>query len=231
MHADDLILISVDDHLVEPPTMFDQHTPARWKDRFPEGRAQRRGRRRLDLRGRRHPQHRAQRRRRSPQGGVRHRADRVRRDAPRLLGRPRAGQGHERRRRPRLDELPVVPQLQRPAVRGQRRQGPRPRRGAGLQRLARRRVVRGLPGPLHPHGPAGAVGPPARGRRGPSPRRQGRATRSPSPRTRRPSATPASTPTTGIRSGRRCATTTWCCPSTSGPRASSPSPRPTRRST
>ncbi len=36
MHADDLILISVDDHLVEPPTMFDQHTPARWKDRFPK---------------------------------------------------------------------------------------------------------------------------------------------------------------------------------------------------
>ena len=36
MHADDLILISVDDHLVEPPTMFDQHTPARWRDRFPK---------------------------------------------------------------------------------------------------------------------------------------------------------------------------------------------------
>jgi len=36
MNADDLILVSVDDHLVEPPTMFDQHTPSRWKDRFPK---------------------------------------------------------------------------------------------------------------------------------------------------------------------------------------------------
>ncbi len=36
MHADDLILISVDDHLVEPPTMFDAHLDARWKDRAPK---------------------------------------------------------------------------------------------------------------------------------------------------------------------------------------------------
>jgi predicted TIM-barrel fold metal-dependent hydrolase len=36
MHADDLILVSVDDHLVEPPTMFDAHTPARYKGRFPK---------------------------------------------------------------------------------------------------------------------------------------------------------------------------------------------------
>src|SRR5690606_10242999 len=57
------------------------------------------------------PQHRAQRRRRPPQGGVRHRADGVRRDAARVLGRPRAGQGHERRGHPRLDVLPVVPVL------------------------------------------------------------------------------------------------------------------------
>jgi predicted TIM-barrel fold metal-dependent hydrolase len=35
MDADDLILISVDDHLVEPPTMFDGHMPARSKDRAP----------------------------------------------------------------------------------------------------------------------------------------------------------------------------------------------------
>ena len=28
MHADDLVLISVDDHLVEPPTVFDAHLPA-----------------------------------------------------------------------------------------------------------------------------------------------------------------------------------------------------------
>lgn len=35
MNSDDLILVSVDDHLVEPPSMFDEHTPAKWKGRFP----------------------------------------------------------------------------------------------------------------------------------------------------------------------------------------------------
>ena len=35
MNADDLILISVDDHLVEPPTMFDAHIPAAYRDRAP----------------------------------------------------------------------------------------------------------------------------------------------------------------------------------------------------
>jgi len=35
MQADDMILVSVDDHLVEPPGMFDGHIPERWKDRAP----------------------------------------------------------------------------------------------------------------------------------------------------------------------------------------------------
>jgi predicted TIM-barrel fold metal-dependent hydrolase len=35
MHADDLVLISVDDHLVEPPTVFDDHLPERFRDRAP----------------------------------------------------------------------------------------------------------------------------------------------------------------------------------------------------
>lgn len=35
MNADDLILISVDDHVVEPPTLFDQHLTAEWKPRAP----------------------------------------------------------------------------------------------------------------------------------------------------------------------------------------------------
>src|SRR5919108_136045 len=36
MHADDLILVSVDDHLVEPPTLFDGHIPARYRDQAPK---------------------------------------------------------------------------------------------------------------------------------------------------------------------------------------------------
>jgi predicted TIM-barrel fold metal-dependent hydrolase len=35
MHADDLVLISVDDHLVEPPTVFDDRLPERFRDQAP----------------------------------------------------------------------------------------------------------------------------------------------------------------------------------------------------
>ncbi len=35
MNVDDLILVSVDDHVVEPPDMFDQHLPAKYKDLAP----------------------------------------------------------------------------------------------------------------------------------------------------------------------------------------------------
>lgn len=36
VNPDDLILVSVDDHLVEPPGLFDQHLPDRWADRAPK---------------------------------------------------------------------------------------------------------------------------------------------------------------------------------------------------
>ncbi|HXW33549.1 MAG TPA: amidohydrolase family protein [Acidimicrobiales bacterium] len=35
MRAEDLVLVSVDDHVVEPPGMFDAHVPDRWRDRAP----------------------------------------------------------------------------------------------------------------------------------------------------------------------------------------------------
>jgi len=35
MNPNDLILVSVDDHVVEPPDMFDQHLPLPWKSRAP----------------------------------------------------------------------------------------------------------------------------------------------------------------------------------------------------
>ena len=34
-NPDDLILISVDDHICEPADMFDRHVPAKWKDAAP----------------------------------------------------------------------------------------------------------------------------------------------------------------------------------------------------
>lgn len=35
MRIDDAVLISIDDHVIEPPDMFDRHIPARFKDRAP----------------------------------------------------------------------------------------------------------------------------------------------------------------------------------------------------
>ena len=32
MNAEELIMISVDDHVVEPPEMFDNHIPAKYKE-------------------------------------------------------------------------------------------------------------------------------------------------------------------------------------------------------
>ena len=35
MDIDDLVLVSVDDHVVEPPDMFEAHLPERWRDVAP----------------------------------------------------------------------------------------------------------------------------------------------------------------------------------------------------
>ena len=35
MELDDLILVSVDDHLIEPPDLFVNHLPAEYQDRAP----------------------------------------------------------------------------------------------------------------------------------------------------------------------------------------------------
>jgi hypothetical protein len=36
MRVEDMILVSVDDHVVEPPDMFDRHVPAKWRDQAPK---------------------------------------------------------------------------------------------------------------------------------------------------------------------------------------------------
>ena len=36
MNVDDMIIISIDDHIVEPPDMFDAHVPAKYLDRAPK---------------------------------------------------------------------------------------------------------------------------------------------------------------------------------------------------
>jgi predicted TIM-barrel fold metal-dependent hydrolase len=36
MHVDDMIIISIDDHVIEPPDMFDAHVPVAYRDRAPK---------------------------------------------------------------------------------------------------------------------------------------------------------------------------------------------------
>jgi predicted TIM-barrel fold metal-dependent hydrolase len=36
MQMDDMILVSIDDHMVEPPGMYDNHLPAKWRDQAPK---------------------------------------------------------------------------------------------------------------------------------------------------------------------------------------------------
>ena len=35
MNLEDMIILSIDDHAVEPPNLFDHHVPAKYKDRAP----------------------------------------------------------------------------------------------------------------------------------------------------------------------------------------------------
>src|SRR5437667_8250134 len=36
MRTEDMILVSIDDHVIEPPDMFDHHVPAKYRDRAPK---------------------------------------------------------------------------------------------------------------------------------------------------------------------------------------------------
>jgi hypothetical protein len=35
MQLEDLILVSIDDHSIEPPDMYENHVPAKWKELVP----------------------------------------------------------------------------------------------------------------------------------------------------------------------------------------------------
>ncbi|GIU88587.1 MAG: amidohydrolase [Acidimicrobiia bacterium] len=36
MRKEDMILVSIDDHIIEPPDMYDRHVPAKWRDEVPK---------------------------------------------------------------------------------------------------------------------------------------------------------------------------------------------------
>ena len=172
MQMDDMILVSIDDHFIEPPDMYENHVPAKWRDEVPKVVRNAQGVDEWVFQGQATS---------TPFGmaatvGLAARAvglqpRRVLRAAARLLRRARARARHERERRAGVDELPDHGRLERAHVRRGARQGARARDAPGLQRLGHRRVVRRLPGPLHPAGHRPDVGHRPRGRRGP-PRRQ-----------------------------------------------------------
>ena len=77
MDMNDLILVSVDDHVVEPPDLFERHVSKADLERAPRVIHKDEPRRRVEVRGHRDPEHRAERGRRPAARGVRHRADRA----------------------------------------------------------------------------------------------------------------------------------------------------------
>ena len=105
MEADDLILISVDDHIAEPADMFDAHVPATHKEYAPRVVVEETRQPAVVLRRDPRTQHGAQRRSRQAAGDVQHRRVALRRDAAGLFQRRRAGAGHECRRPARGPEF------------------------------------------------------------------------------------------------------------------------------
>ena len=205
MQLDDMILVSIDDHMIEPPDMYKNHVPAKWLDQAPKVVRNDAGRRRVGLPGR------GDRRRRSawppPSAG------RARSGASTPAPTPSCGPGcfdvHERVRD--MNANGVLASMSFPTMAGfnartfteARRQGGRARHAAGLQRLGHRRVVRRLPGPLHPARHRPDVGRRPR-RRGGAPDRPRRAAgRSASSRRRTCRASRASCRATGTRCCRR----------------------------
>ena len=104
-----MILISVDDHIIEPPDMFKNHLPEKYLDDAPRLVHNPDGSDTWQFRETIIPNVALERSGRPSQGGVRPGATGLRRDPQGVLRRGRAGQGHERRRSVGDHELPVVP--------------------------------------------------------------------------------------------------------------------------
>ena len=223
MQMDDMILVSIDDHMIEPPDMYENHVPAKWQDQVPKVVRNDERRRRVGVPGRERPP------RRSawppPSAGPR------RSGASTPARTPSCGPGcfdvHERVRDMNangvlgVDELPDDGRLQRPHLHRGRRQGARARHAPGLQRLGHRRVVRRVPGPVHPARHRPDVGRRPRRRGGAPHRQEGLPRRSASSRRRTSQGFPSflSGHWDPMLAGAR-ATRTWCCRCTSAPASS-----------
>ena len=190
-------LVSVDDHVIEPPNVWVDRLPARYRDVGPRMLADDTW---------------VYEDKRQPTSGLSVTAGKRKEEfspdpVPYSEMRPAAYDPVAARRRhgpgrhPRVVVLPVVPALLRADLLGSQGQGARAPLRAGVQRLDDRRVVRIGPGPLHPVGDHPALGPARPGRARSSAARRRARPRSRSRRIPSRSACPRSTtPTaTGIR--------------------------------
>ena len=146
MDMNDMVLVSVDDHLVEPPDMFEGHIPAQYKDHAPKLIQREDGTDAWVFEGQE-----------ATNVGLNAVAGRPPDEygaEPTKLHEIREGcyDIHERIRDmnangvARRDELPVLSAVLRPVFRPGAGQGPRLGGAARLQRLAHRRMVRYLSG-------------------------------------------------------------------------------------
>ena len=122
--------------------MFAAHVPERYRDQAPRVVEEPRRIAPVVLRRPARPEPRAERGRRQDARDVQRRSDAIRGDAARLLRRARAGARHVGRRPARGIELPELDRLLRPGAQLRARSRGQPRDDQGVQRLARRRVVR-----------------------------------------------------------------------------------------
>ena len=186
-------VISVDDHVVEPPHVWERWLPARFRERGPRvvrdtcgAVPSADGRTTSYVKGGDgpvtdwwvyedliRPDPPGDGLRRVPARGAEHPADRLRRDAPGVPRRGRPPRRHGPQPHRALAVLPDLPPLRRPGVHRGLRPRARPRLRAGLQRLDDRGVVRRQRRAPHPAVPGPHVGRAPRRGRGPAQRRPG----------------------------------------------------------
>ena len=174
MEINEMVMVSVDDHVVEPPNLFEGRLPAKYADLAPKFVTNDDGTNAWLYEGNILPNvalNAVAGRPREEYGLEPTSFDQLR---PGLLRHRRAGEGHGRQRGAGLVVLPLLPPVLRPDLRPDRGQGRGAGHGPGLQRLAHRRVVRDPPGPLHPLPHPGHLGSRGAGGRGPTHRGQGR---------------------------------------------------------
>ncbi len=155
--ADELILISVDDHIAEPPDMFDRHVPARYKDLAPRVVEDGDGIQQWyygDVRGRNLGLNAVAGKPPEFFNIDANRYEEMRPgcyDVHQRVQDMNAGRATRRSQFPELDRILRTGAEPRARSPGERNNDP------GLQRLARRRVVRRLSRPLHPVRPVAAL--------------------------------------------------------------------------